>query len=115
MKQQLELDMEQQSGSKPGKEYVKAVNFTFFLFFFFNLYSGYIMRNAGLYETQTGIKITRIHFNNFWYADATTFMAESEEELTSLLIKVKEKEKVGLKLKIQKTKIMTSGPIMSCK
>ena len=72
------------------------------------------MRNAGLHETQTGIKISRRNINNFRYADDTTLMAESEEELKSLLMKVKEEsEKVGLKLSIQKTKIMASGPITS--
>ena len=70
------------------------------------------MRNTGLEEAQTGIKIAGRNINNLRYADDTTFMAESEEELKSLLIKVKEEsEKVGLKLNIQKTKIMASGPI----
>ena len=74
----------------------------------------YIMRNAGLKEAQAGIKITRRNINNLRYADDTTLMAESEEELKSLLIKVKmESEKVGLKLIIQKTKIMASSPITS--
>ena len=72
------------------------------------------MRNAGLEETQAGIKIARRNINNLRYADDITHMAESEEELKSLLIKMKEKsEKVGLKLNIQKTKIMASGPITS--
>ena len=72
------------------------------------------MRNAGLDEAQTGIKIARRNINNLRYADDTTLMAESEEELKSLLMKVKqENEKVGLKLNIQKTKIMASGPITS--
>ena len=72
------------------------------------------MRNAGLDEAQVGIKIARRNINNLRYADDTTLMAESEEELKSLLMKVKEKsEKVGLKLNIQKTKIMASGPITS--
>ena len=72
------------------------------------------MRNAGLEEAQAGIKIAGRNINNFRYADDTTLMAESEEELKSLLIKVKEeREKVGLKLNIQKTKIMASGPITS--
>ena len=72
------------------------------------------MRNAGLEEAQAGIKIARRNINNLRYADDTTLMAESEEELKSLLIKVKEEsEKVGLKLNIQKTKIMASGPITS--
>ena len=78
----------------------------------FNLYSEYIMRNAGLDEAQAGIKIARRNTNNFRYADDTTLMAESKEELKSLLMKVKEKsEEVGLKLNIQKTKIMASSPI----
>ena len=72
------------------------------------------MRNAGLEEAQAGIKISRRNINNFRYADDTTLMAESKEELKSLLMKVKEEsEKVGLKLKIQKTKIMASSPITS--
>ena len=72
------------------------------------------MRNAGLEEAQAGIKIAGRNINNFRYADDTTLMAESKEELKSLLMKVKEKsEKVGLKLNIQKTKIMASGPITS--
>ena len=80
----------------------------------FNLYVEYIMRNAGLEEAQTGIKITRRNTNNIRYADDTTLLAESEEELKSLLMKVKEEsEKVGLKLNTQKTKIMESGPITS--
>ena len=78
----------------------------------FNLCAEYIMRNAGLEETQAGIKISRRNINNLRYADNTTLMAESEEELKRLLMKVKEEsEKVGLKLNIQKTKIMASGPI----
>ena len=82
----------------------------------FNLYAEYIMRNAGLEETQAEIKIARRNINNLRYADDTTLMAESEEELNSLLMKVKEEsEKVGLKLNIQKTKIMASGPITSRK
>ena len=80
----------------------------------FNLYAEYIMRNAGLEETQTGIKIAGRNINNLRYADDTTPMAESEEELKSLLKKVKvETEKVGLKLNIQKTKIMASSPTTS--
>ena len=79
-----------------------------------NLYAEYIMRNAGLEEAQAGIKITGRNINNLRYADDTTLIAESEEELESLLMKVKEKsEKVGLKLNIQKTNIMASGPITS--
>ena len=79
----------------------------------FNLYAEYIMRNAGLGEAQAGIKIAGRNINNLKYADDTTLMAESEEKLKSLLMKVKESGKVGLKLKIQKTKIMASGPITS--
>ena len=80
----------------------------------FNLYAEHIMRNAGLEETQAGIKIAGRNINNLRYADDTTLMAESEEELKSLLMKVKEEsEKVGLKLNIQQTKIMASGPITS--
>ena len=78
----------------------------------FNLYAEYIMRNAGLDEAQAGVKITRRNINNLRYADDTTLMAESEEELKSLLMKA-ESEKVGLKLNIQKTKITASGPITS--
>ena len=80
----------------------------------FNFYTEYIMRNAGLEEAQAGIKIARRNINNLTYADDTTLMAESEEELKGLLMKVKEEsEKVGLKLNIQKTKIMASCPITS--
>ena len=93
-KQQLELDMEQQTGSKLGKEYVKVVY----------CHPAYLtsMRNAGVEEAQAGIKIAGRNINNLRYADDTTVMAESEEELKSLLIKVKEEsEKVGLKVNIQ--------------
>ena len=80
----------------------------------FNIYEEYIMRNAGMEEAQAGIKIARRNTNNLRYADDTTLMAESEEELKSLLMKVKEEsETVGLKLNIQETKIMASGPITS--
>ena len=104
-KQWLELDMEQQTGSKYEKEYIKAV---------YNLYAECIMRNAGLEDAQAGIKIVGRNINNLRYADDTTLMAESEEELKSLLMKVKvERGKVGLKLNIQKRKIMASGPITS--
>ena len=103
-KQQLELDMEQQTGSKLEKEYNNAVY----------CYPDYIMRNGGMEEAQAGIKIARRNINNLRYADNTTLMAQSEGQLKSLLIKVKEEsEKVGLKLNIQKTKIMPSGPITS--
>ena len=82
--------------------------------YLFNFYAEYIMRNTGLDEAQAGIKIAGRNINNFRYAHDTTLMAESEEELKSLLRKVKEEsEKVGLKLNIQKTKIMASGPITS--
>ena len=80
----------------------------------FNFYAEYIMRNAGLDEAQAGIKIARRDINNLRYADDTTLMTESKEELKSLLIKVEEEsEKVGLKLNIQKTKLIASGPITS--
>ena len=109
-KQELELDMKQQSGSKQEKEYIRAVLFPCL----FNFYAEYIMRNAGLEEAQVRIKIAGRNINNLRYADDTTLMAESEAELKSLLMKVKEEsEKVGLKLNIQKTKIMASGPITS--
>ena len=102
--------MEQQTGTKEGKEYVKAV----LSLCLFNLYAEYIVRNAKLDEEQTRIKIAGRNINNLRYIDDTTLMAESEEELKSLLKKVKEEsEKVGLKLNTQKTKIMTSRPITS--
>ena len=92
-KQQLELYMEQWTGSKLGKEYIKAVYCSPCLL---NLYAEYNMRNAGLDEAQAGIKITRRNINNLRYADDTTLMAENEEELKSLLMKVKEEsEKAG--------------------
>ena len=92
-------------------EYVKAV----YCHPAFSTYiTEYIMRNAGLDKAQPGVKITRRNINNLRYADVTTLMAESEEELKSLLMKVKEEsEKVGLKFYIQKTKIKASGPITS--
>ena len=98
--------MEQQTGSKSGKEYIKDVY----------CHPAYLtsMWNAGLDEAQAGIKIARRNINNLRYADDTTLTAESEEELKSLLMKVKEEsETVDLKLNIQKTKIMASGPITS--
>ena len=108
-RQQLELDMEQQTGSKLGKEYIKANILSPCLF---NLYAEYIVRNAGLEEAQDRIKIAGRNINNLRYTDDTTLMAESEEELKSLLVKVKEEsQKTGLKLSIQKPKIMASGPI----
>ena len=79
----------------------------------FNLYARYIIRNTGLKEAQVGFKIARRNINNLRYADDTTLMAESEEELKSLLMQVKESEKIGLKLNIQKMKIIASGPITS--
>ena len=104
--------MEQQTGSKEEKEYVKAVYCH--PAYLFNLYAEYIMRNNGLEEAQAGIKIAGRNINNLRYADDTTLMAESEEELKSVLMKLKEEsEKVGLKLYIQKTKIMASSPIVS--
>ena len=105
-KQQLELDMEQiGKGVRQGCILLSCL---------FNFYAEYIMRNAVLDEAQAGIKIARRNINNLRYADDTTLMVESEEELKSLLMKVKEEsEKVGLKLNIQKTKIMASGPITS--
>ena len=82
----------------------------------FNFYAEYIMRNAELDEAQTGIKISGRNINNLSYTNDTTLMAESEEKVKNLLMKVKEEsEKAGLKLNIQKTKIMSSGPITSCK
>ena len=106
--QQLEPDMEQQTGSKLGKEYVKGV-YCHLAFLFFNLYAEYIRRSARLDEAQAGIRIARGDIKNLRYADDTTHMAESEEELKRLLLNVKEEsEKVGLKLNIQKTKIMAS-------
>ena len=84
--------------------------------YLFNFYAEYIMRNAGLEEAEAGIKIAGRNISNLTYADDTILMAESEEELKSLLMKLKEEsEKAGLKLNIQKTKIMASGPITSGK
>ena len=101
--------MEQQTGFKSGKEYIKAVHGHPAYF----LYAEYIMRNPGLDEAKAEIKIAGRKINNLRYADDTTLIVESKEELKSLLMKVKEKsEKVGLKLNIQKTK-MASGPITS--
>ena len=106
----MALYIKEWAGSKLGKEYVKAVYCTLLL----NLYAEYIVQNARLDEAQAGIKIAGRTINNFRYADDTTLMAESEKELKSLLMKVKEEsEKAGLKFNIQKTKIMTSGPISS--
>ena len=100
--------MKEWTGSKLGKEYVKPV----YCHPACLTYAEYIMLNAGLDELQAGIKIAGRNINNLRYADDTTIMAESEEELKSLLMKVKEEsEKVGLKLNNQKTKIMASSPI----
>ena len=102
--------MEQRTGSKLGKEYIKAV-------YCHPAYLTSMQRtslwNAGLDEAQAGIKFSRRNINNLRYADDTTLMAESEEVLKSLLRKVKESEEVGLKLNIQKTKLMASSPITS--
>ena len=109
-KQQLEPDMEQQTGSL-GKGVRQGYILSPCLF---NLYAEYIMWNAGVDEAQAGIKISGRNINNFRYKDDITFMAESEEKLKRLLMKVKEEtEKAGLKLSIQETKIMVSGPITS--
>ena len=110
-KQQLELDMEQQTGSNSREKYINVV-------YCHSAYLTYMQstsnENDVLDEAQDGIKITRRNKNNLRYADDTTLMAESKEELKSLLMKVKEEnEKAGLKLNIQKTKIMASGPITS--
>ena len=103
--------MEQQTSSKLGMEYIKAV--CILSPCLFNLHAEYIMQNVRLDESQAGIKIARGNINNLRYADDTTLMAESKE-LKSLLMKVKEEnKKVGLKLNIQKTKIMASSPITS--
>ena len=100
--------MEQWTGSKLGKGCIRRLSP-----YVFNFYAEYIMQNAGLYEAQARIKIAGRNINNLRYADDTTFMAESEEELKSLLIKVKEEsEKAGLKLNIQKTKIMDLDPLI---
>ena len=103
-KQQLELDMD---WFQIGKGVCQVCILSPCLF---NLYAEYIMQNAGLHEAQAGIKIARRNINNLRYADDITLVAESEEELKSLFVKVKEKsEKVGLKLNIEKTKIMASS------
>ena len=103
--------MEQQTGSKLGKEYAKAI----YCHPAYLTYAEYIMRNARLGEAQAGIKIAGRNINNLRYVDDTTLMAEREEELKSLLMKMKEEsEKAGLKINIQKTKIMVSSPICCC-
>ena len=102
--------MEQLTDSKLGKEYIRAV----YCHCLFNVYAECIMRNAGLDEAQAGIKISGRNTNNLRYADDTTLMAESKEEVKSLLMKMKEEsEKAVLKINIQNTKIMASGPIVS--
>ena len=117
-KQQLELDIEQQTCSKSGEESVKAAYchpacLTFMQSTAWEML-GQVQRNAGPGAAQAGIKIAERDFNNLTYTDDTTLMAESKEELKSLLMKVKEEsEKAGLQLSIQKTKIMASGPITS--
>ena len=111
-KQQLELDMEQQTGYKWKGEHQGCLLSPYL----FNLYAEYIMQNARPDEAQVGIKIAGRNINNHRYADDTTLTEESEEELKSLLMKVKEEsEKVGLKLNIQKTKIMASVPSLQGK
>ena len=108
-KQQLELDNGTTDWFQIGKGVCQGCILSPCLF---NFYAEYIMRNAGLEEAQAGVKISGRNINNLRYADDTTLVAESEDELKSLLMKVKEEsEKVGLKLNIQKTKIMASGPI----
>ena len=110
-KQQLEPDLEQPTGSKLGKEYGQSCILSPCLF---NFCAEYIMQNAGLDEAQAGIKIAGRNINNLRYVDDTTLKTESEQELKSLLVVVKEdSEKAGLKLNICKTKIMTSGPMTS--
>ena len=110
-KQQLKLDMEPTDWFQVGKGVHQGCILSPCVF---NLYAEYIMRNAGLEETQAEIKVARRNINNLRYADDTTLMAESEEEIKRFLMKVKEEsEKVGLKLNIQKTKIMASSPITS--
>ena len=112
-KKQLELDMEQQTGSKGvlGKRVRQGCILSPCLF---NLYAEYIMWNSRLGEAQTGINIVGRNINNFRYPDDTILVAESEEELKSILMKAKqESEKVGLKLNIQKTKIIANRPIIS--
>ena len=109
-KPQLESDMEEQTGTKSGKEHINLYTVTCLL----NLYAEYIMQNSRPDEAQAGIKIVGRNINNLSYADDTTLMAKSEEELKSLLMKLKENsENFGLKLNIQKMKIMASGTMTS--
>ena len=108
-KQQLELNMENRLVQNWERSTVRL-----YIVSLFNSYAEYIMQNAGVDEAQAGIKIAGRNINNFRYSDDTILMAESEDELKSLLMKMKEdSDKVGLKLNIQKTKIMASGPITS--
>ena len=107
-KQQLEPNMVPQTGSKLSKK----VSRLYIVTCLFNIYTKYIMQNTGLDEAQAGIKVAGRNVNSLTYADDTTLMAESKEELKSLLMKVKEgSEKAHLKINIQKTKLMASGPI----
>ena len=110
-KQQLELDMEPTDWFQIGKGVHQGCILSPCLF---NIYAEYIMQNAGLDEVEAGIKMSGRNINNLRYADDTTLMGESEEELKSLLMKVKEgNEKFGLKINLQETKVMASGPITS--
>ena len=104
----MNVQMNIQTGFKLGQEYVKAV---YCHPAYLTYYAEYIMWNAGLNEAQAGIKIARRNINNLRQVDDITLMAESEEELKSLLMKVKESEKFSLKLNIYRTKMMASGPI----
>ena len=107
-KEQLELDIEQWTGSKLGRGYIRAV-----YCHPAHLWAEYNMRNAGLDESQVRINIAGRNINSLRCADNTTTMAEGEKQINSLLMRVKENEKTGLKLNIQKTKILASGPITS--
>ena len=108
-KYQLELDMEQQTGSNWERNTLRLYIVTLF-----NFYAGYIIQNARLNDSLAGIKISRRNINNLTYEDDTTLMVESEEELMSLLMRLKEEsEKTGLELNIQITKIMASNPTTS--
>ena len=108
-KQQLNVDMDNRL--VPNRK--RSMSRLYIVTCLFNLYTEYITRNARLDEAQAGIKIAGRYINNLKYADDTILMAESKEELKNLLMKVEESEKVGLKLNIQKTKIVASGPITS--
>ena len=109
VKKQIELDMEQQTGSISGKEYIKPA---YCHLDYLTYMQSTLLQNSGLHEAKAGIKIVKININNLRYTDDTPLMAESKKELKSLLVKVKElSEKVSLKLNIPKTKIMASGLI----